>query len=591
MPPETRRAARVAAQAAREPGDDTVEFSRGRRRRRTWLVVAIIAIVLLGSAVWLAFRALTVKNDLEAAQAALASVADGGDMSSAMATVAERSASAAAAAGDPVWRVSELIPWAGDNLRAVRLAAEAVDVIANDIGMPVLDMQGDGEGRILARALPVIESGAATLAPIAQELAEVSDSDALIGPVRGGVDDIKDVLEPVQPVLELLPSLLGADGSKNYLLVFQNNAESLPLGGSAASQTLVNATDGDLQISGQAGSGAFEEKIPLDIAIDESASALYGDTFGRRVNMSTTRPDWPSAAQMLAAFWNRDIDDTKIDGVISIDPIALSRILVATGPITVGDTTLDESNAVKVLLSDVYERWDAYTPAGAVASDAFFAATAVQIFDKIASGDFELKDMAWAIAESVETGSTMAWMADEAVQSTLAGSGRIAGILPTDNHEHTTLGVYFRDVSASKIDYYMESQVDAAMTCDNGTATLSVEATLHLDISQSDADALPAYVKSFRNGSTYFSTQVFMYAPPGMVLTDTSVDGEWVETFREGNVDLGRVVAPFQMRITPDETVTVSAVFTGDGEFGPLTVWNTPMIRDTDLSIADSCTR
>ena len=593
MPPETRRAARAAAErAAQPPSTEKANGSaadRRRRRRIIWIVVAGVAIVLLALTAWLAFRALTVKNDLTDARAALASASDGGDIAATFETIAEKSESAAAAAADPVWRVAEFLPWAGDNLRGVRLAAEALDVIANEIGMPVLSMQGDGQGQILARALPVIESGAESLQPVTEELLSVATSTSLIGPVRDGVDEIAAVLEPAQPLLDMLPTLLGADTPKNYLLVFQNNAESLPLGGSAASQTLVSADAGDLEIAAQASSGSFEEKQKLDFEVDAGAAALYGATLGMRINMSTTQPDWPAAAQMITTFWNRDIDDTKIDGVISIDPVALSRILVATGPIEVGDVTIDSDNAVKTLLSDVYAWWDAYTKTGAKASDAFFAATAAQMFEKIASGDFNLKDMAWAVNESVAQGSIMAWMADADLQSTLAAGGPIAGILPTDNDEQTTLGVFFRDVSASKIDYYMDSAVDATMTCSAGTTTLTVQTTLHLDITQKAADALPRYVQSYRNGSSYFSTQVFMYAPPGMTLSDTTLDGDWVETFREGNEHLGRLVAPFQMRITPDETVTVTATFTGEGDFGPLDVWTTPMVRSTDVTVADSC--
>ena len=593
MPPETRRAARAAAErAAQPPSTEKANGSaadRRRRRRIIWIVVAGVAIVLLALTAWLAFRALTVKNDLTDARAALASASDGGDIAATFETIAEKSESAAAAAADPVWRVAEFLPWAGDNLRGVRLAAEALDVIANEIGMPVLSMQGDGQGQILARALPVIESGAESLQPVTEELLSVATSTSLIGPVRDGVDEIAAVLEPAQPLLDMLPTLLGADTPKNYLLVFQNNAESLPLGGSAASQTLVSADAGDLEIAAQASSGSFEEKQKLDFDVDDGAAALYGSTLGMRINMSTTQPDWPAVAQMITTFWNRDIDDTKIDGVISIDPVALSRILVATGPIEVGDVTIDSDNAVKTLLSDVYAWWDAYTKTGAKASDAFFAATAAQMFEKIASGDFNLKDMAWAVNESVAQGSIMAWMADADLQSTLAAGGRIAGILPTDNDEQTTLGVFFRDVSASKIDYYMDSAVDATMTCSAGTTTLTVQTTLHLDITQKAADALPRYVQSYRNGSSYFSTQVFMYAPPGMTLSDTTLDGDWVETFREGNEHLGRLVAPFQMRITPDETVTVTATFTGEGDFGPLDVWTTPMVRSTDVTVADSC--
>lgn len=593
MPPETRRAARAAAESAAAPSSSPAptktKRSKEDRRRRRRIIVAVVVVVILALAAWLAYRALTVKNDLTDARAALTAASDGGDVAATFGTLADKAESAASVAYDPVWRLAEFVPWAGDNLRGVRLAAEALDVLANDIGMPVLEMQTDGEGGILARVLPVIQSGANALRPVTEDLLKVAASSSLIGPVRDGVDEIAAVLEPAQPLLDILPALLGADASKNYLLVFQNNAESLPLGGSAASQSLVTADAGDLEITTQASSGSFEEKETVDFEVSEGAAALYGSVLGKRINMSTTQPDWPTAAQMIVAFWNRDIDDTQIDGVISIDPVALSRILVATGPITVGDVTIDSKNAVQILLSDVYEKWDAYTKSGAKASDAFFAATASQMFEKVAAGDFDLKDMAWAVNESVDRGSIMAWMADADMQSTIERSGRIAGILPTDNEESTAVGVYLRDVSASKIDYYMDSESAATMTCADGTATLTVDTTLHLDITQKAADALPRYVQSFRNGSSYYSTQVYLYAPPGMTLSDTAVEGNWVEPFREGNVDLGRVVAPFQMRIAPGETVTVSATFTGDGEFGPLDVWTTPTVRGSAVTVTDSC--
>jgi len=579
---------------ARENSVQSAKRTTGARRRRVALFVGIPVLLLLVLVGWLGFRALTVKSSLEAAQSALQDAQNGGDVTAAIDVVAREASTAADAAGDPIWRAAEIIPFAGDNLRGVRLASEALDVVANDIGKPVLDMQGDGQGSILSRALPYLEDGGERLRPLTSDLAQLTASDALIGPVKSGVVQISDVLSGVQPVLDMLPGLLGADGAKNYLLVFQNNAESLPLGGSAASETMIRADAGDLEITGQASSAVFDrDTSDIGIEISEPLRNLYGKTYGTRVNMSTTRPDWPSAGQMVAAFWNRTVDDTHIDGAISIDPLALSRILVATGPIQVpgpdGQIELTSENAVSILLSKSYEWWDAYTVEGATGSDAFFAATASQVFNAIASGNMNIKDMAWAVTESIDRGSIMAWMEDPEQQAFIASTGKLSGILPTDNTDETVLGVYFRDVSASKIDYYLDTAVDASMTCADGVTTLTATATLKLDISQDAADVLPAYVKSFENGSTYFSKHVFMYAPPGMEVVSTKVEGDWVEPFRQGNTDLDRVVVPFQSRMAPGETITVEATFTGSGEFGPLDVWSTPMVRATELTVNDSC--
>ena len=579
---------------ARENERRSAKPTAKARRRRIILIVGIPVLVLLVLGGWLAFKALTVKNALETAQSSLAAAQNGGNLTDAIDVVSREAEAAAEAASDPIWRAAEVLPWVGDNLRGVRLASEALDVVANDIGVPVMSMQGDGQGGILARALPILVSGADALAPLTRDLAELASNEALIGPVRSGVVQVSEVTSALQPALEVLPGLLGADGAKNYILVFQNNAESLPLGGSAASETMIRADAGDLAITGQASSAVFDrDRGDIGIEISEPLRNLWGANYGKRVNMSTTRPDWPSAAQMVSAFWNRTMDDTPIDGAISIDPTALSRILLATGPITVpgpdGDIELNSENVVGILLSKSYEWWDAYTPEGALGSDAFFAAAASKVFDAVASGGFNLKDMAWAVGESVDRGSIMAWMADAEQQSFIETSGKLSGILPTDNVDQTVLGVYFRDASASKIDYYLKTAIEATMTCADGRTTITSKATLNLDISQEKADALPAYVKSFRNGSTYFSKHVFMYAPPGMEIEDLRVEGDWVEPFREGNMDLGRVVAPFQSRMPPGDMITVEATFVGTGEFGPLDVWSTPMVRATEVTIDDTC--
>lgn len=591
MPPETRREARAsAAQAATErpAAADPDDAPEGTPRRRiVGRVILIVVAVLLALAVWLVVKVLIAKNGLESAQAAVASIQNGGDAGEEISRLSSGAGDAAGAAADPVWRMAEFIPFAGENLKGVRLAAETLDVFANDVGAPVFAMQDDGEGKILARALPVIESAAPEMTKLSSELSELTASDALVGPVRAGVEQVAEVADAAAPVFSLLPKLLGADEKQNYLLVFQNNAEALPLGGSAASQTLITADQGDLEIAGQASSASFVEGDFVDIDIPESASTLYGSRYGSYINLAPSQPDWPGAAAMVGAFWNRDIDDTPIDGVISVDPIALQRILLATGPIEVDGRTLDNTNAVKTLLSDVYAWWNPYTDPD-LKSDAFFAGVASSVFEKIAGGDFNIKDMAWAVSESIEAGSILAWSDDADIQAMIADSGRLSGILPTDNTAQTVNGVFFRNVSASKIDYYTDTKIDSTMSCADGVTTLTTTATVSLDISQADAEQLPTYVQSRSQGAAFFGTQVYMYAPPGMELASAETTGG-ASAFRTGNVDLGRVVEPFQARLTPDGTFSVTATFTGTGDFGPLAVWSTPMINETETTVTDTC--
>lgn len=583
MQHQSRRSARAA-----RTGDDARR--RRRRRGRAWLSVGIIAVVLLGALTWLAFRALSVKSDLEAAQTLVSHMDDGLPMDERIAEVGTRAQNAAAAANDPIWRAAEFVPFAGDNLRAVRLASEGLDLLVNRVAAPILALKdAPAAGSLIAAMLPILEAETPAITKLAADIDEARASTALVGPVRSGIDQIGDITSGAAPLLQILPDLLGVEGTKSYLLVFQNNAETLPLGGSAASQTLIKVDAGNLEIAQQASSASFEEGVPVDVPVDQSAIDLYSRYLVDHVNTATSRPDFPTAAQIIRAFWNRDIDPAPVDGVISIDPIALGRILVATGPIMVGDVEINSGNAVSVLLSDVYRWWNPYASTEeALASDAFFAGVAQTVFAKLSGGDFDLKDMAWAMNESISQGDIMVWSDDPQVGPFLEGQ-RVAGTLPNDNVEATTLGVFFRDTSASKIDYYMNSSVDLTETCNANQATFVAKAQLHLDISQEAANDLPPYVKSATWGAKKFRTEVFIYGPPGTAFVDATVDGRDLRPTRTDVTDLGRPVAAFEVFLAPGESGSVTASFAGAGDFGPLELRVTPMVRTTTASIQSAC--
>lgn len=593
MPHESRRAAREAAQkqqAEREAAENRSALTARKKKRRgvgrtVWLILAIAVIVLLAAACWVAFKALTVRDGLTESQQYIAEIQGGADVKETVQRISAPAQEAADAASDPVWAAMEWIPVAGENLRGVRLAAQSLDTLVNDVAIPVLATD-PATGSLITQILDVAKAQAPRIGQLAEEIDEVQRSTSLIGPVRGGVDQVAEVMAAAAPAVELLPTLLGADGPRNYLLVFQNNAETLALGGSAASQTLIHVDNGAISMGSQGNSGTYQNGVAVDVPVDQSAIDLYSSYLVDHVNTSMSRPDFPTAAKIMRAWWQRDIAPDQIDGVISIDPLALSRILVATGPITLvtGDV-LSSENAVALLLSDVYRRWDSYANPELV--DGFFAAAAGAVFNQVASGQFNMKDMAWALSESASQGSVLVWSEDEKVTEAIAGE-RVSGVLPTDNVDQTTLGVYFNNSNGSKIDYYTQTSITADAVCTDGSTTFSVKAGLTLPISQEQAEDLPRYVQSMTFGTT-FRDWIYIYGPPGTGISNVEVNGERVDILSHGIDDLGRPTARFEAWFKPGSQLDVTAAFTGEGDFGPLAVQTNPMIHPATTSITDNC--
>ena len=618
MNPET-----ASPQDGRSPSPGTRPERRNRtpwsRKRRVATGIVVALLVILVASAWLGTRLLVAKNNLEASQQLVVTLqeqAAEGDVATMLATTRElqgHSSKAAGATGDVTWRIAEIIPVVGPNLSAVRAVAESIRDLVDEVAEPAL---ATAESFDPARRDP--DTGGFDLAPVDEaktiaaaagrivpdSLAKLNAVDTLsvLDPVSAAVVQLRDVLEQVAPaaeragpVVDVVGAILGADGPRNYLLAFQNNAESTALGGSAASYIQMHSEDGAITVADVAGSGDFGDTEVLPVPVDDSALSLFGDFLVDHINTSTSRPDFPTAATLLQGYWERDRGPT-VDGVVSVDPLALAQILKATGPVDLpsGDV-VSSDNAVQLLVNEIYFRYDSYAEPEVV--DAFFQGTAAMILEKITSGDFDVPTMVTAISDSINNGNLMLWSADAAEQAAFDGA-RIQGVLPKSNTDETVVGVYFRDTSSSKIDYYMHSsaQLSSDVCTNPQNPTFTTSATLTLDLDQDFADELPLYVKSAPFGSSQFRTEIFVYGPvggtvvsangspgatgftvPGAVVTGTGID------------DLGRPVATFATLLAPGETTTVDVSFSGapgtaDG-YGPLELRGTPMIRPTERTV------
>ena len=356
----------------------------------------------------------------------------------------------------PIWRIGEVVPVIGENFRAVRVIAEGVDEVSREIVNPAVGLVGSfGVQRDPA-------TGGFDLAPLREATEIVTTADQVVTALhehrvdRHGCHDragrravtefdemlgsAEDTIPQLQGAIAGVGALLGVDGPKNVVLAFLNNAEASALGGGPASQTLLRVENGTVNIDRQVNSNDFRVAVPVDVPVDESAKQLYDSIFTDNLNAATSRPDFPTAASIISAHWQREQAVTP-DIVVSIDPIALSRILEVTGPVALPNgEQLDSGNVVSKLLNEAYFTY----PEGGDESDAYFASAATAVFDRMMSVDYDIYGMAQAFIDSANRGTLMMWSADPATQE-LFDDTRLQGVLPKTNEGATVVGVYFRD--------------------------------------------------------------------------------------------------------------------------------------------------
>lgn len=562
------------------------------------LLLAVLATGWIGIRGFLAYQHL---NDARATAANASEVlSDPARASDLIADVSADTAAARDLTSDIVWRLGEQLPWVGPQLAAVSTVATALDNVASESLTPLasvaasfsLDDIRPQNGAIDLDAFTGIEEAArtgATGVSVAATNVAAIDTAALLGPVRDAVSDVSALLDQARTAADtlkrttiLLPSMLGGDGPRDYLVVFQNNAEWRSLGGIVGATALIHTDGGTISLVSQASSSDFDRYDEPVVPMTDEEKRLFGTQPATYVQNVTQIPDFTRDGPIIQAMWERETG-TVIDGVLSLDPVALSYLLEATGPIQLptGDE-LNGDNAVQLLLNEVYLRYE--DPAE---QDAFFAAAAASVFQALTAGGTDPTALVDALGRAGTENRLMVWNADPDEQAVLDDT-TLQGALGSSSPAVAEFGVYLNDGTSSKMDYYMEASATAAR-CTDGEAALTV--TLR-NGAPADAASLPRYITG---GGSHgippgnVETVTYIYLPAGAVLTSTTIAETGETPSLGGGTDDERQVISWQTQLAPGEEITLR-ITAETPPSAQIVTRATPTVNaQRDMEFAESC--
>lgn len=560
-------------------------------------MILTILVLAIG---WVTVRGIGAVNDLQqvaTSSSTLKEAVGQGDLEKAASLssrIAHHAGSAHDLTSDPVWHAFGILPWLGPNFAAVSDVAEIADDVASDALVPVLDAAG-----ALNLASLGLSNGAVDLAPFAAiepSLADASttlsaaqdralriDADATLPPLADAVREMRSTVTQAATVVgslhgaaALLPSMLGADGPRNYVLAMQNNAELRSSGGIIGAIALLHAENGRVTLVQQASVPDFP-KLDDPLPLSESTVALFEDRPGRYMQNLTSIPDFTEAGPAIAARWQNRFGQ-PIDGVVAVDAVMTESLLKATGPLTFGPFSVTHETVVNFLLSEIY----AAVPDPAAQDEVFSQAAGALLSAALSTAD--PKDLVAALADSAEQHRIRIWSAHEGEQKMLAASS-LGGALPVDDTE-THVGVLVNDTTGGKMDYYTDASITTSVGVCDGEPTTQVRVTWTNDAPADAGTTLPPYVTA--NGfygvpPGSVRTLITVYGPEGATASHIDRDGEQesVQTALLGT----RAAVQHEVLLAPGESSTITLEYQGTGAGERLTVVDhTPMISDPEIS-------
>ena len=397
--------------------------------------------------------------------------------------------------------------------------------------------------------------------------------------------NFSDIKNEINAAISAGPLLAGTDKPKRYLISFQNSAEARGTGGILGAYALIELDKGNLKIlqTGSNASLAGMSSREIPVVMPAEFLKLYGKNPAILQN-SNLSPHFPYGAQVWLGLWKARYGQ-QLDGVIAVDPTALSYVLRATGEITLkSGEKITSENVVEETLKNAYERYEKDNDARKQYLVDIMNATAA----KLTKGEYSKIKMAKALRDGIKANRILIYSTNKDAQEKLAAV-KLGGELGLDaNNEYRTV---IQNIDASKLDYYLDRSVAIeSKSCEKDKQTqvrIRVTNTLKTGVGLSPyvlTRADKGKPASLVTGAHRF--KVFIYGPTNARLVSVSRENRTAD-LGGASVERKRPIYVADVDLAPGASEELLANFSGG--VGKISFVDQPLVLETKLSIKDKC--
>jgi hypothetical protein len=379
--------------------------------------------------------------------------------------------SAVPVAGGAVGDARHLVDALSESTTVAQLGVELYPMVSGDTSR-LMEGQAIDMG-VLRQVVQRTTAIGEHLDAAVSDLGQVHASTPIVG---GSVSRAKDsalgYLLPLQetyqrsgPMIESLPSLIGAHGSRTYLLALLNPAEQRYSGGGALSFSPVTFDHGRVH---------FGRTVTIDDVLEQGIyqdwRPVPGNVFHKggpmKVANATFSPWWSVSSEELLRGYAKAFPGQRYDGVIGIDLQGLAGLFRVTGPVQLkhfGTITADN------LVSTVAGSYDKFS---STAERKQLNAELVPAFrDKFFTGG-QTQQKVKSLSTAADARHFFVYFRDRPVQDRFAQAGLSGNLSSTDNDY---VGVFSQNLNGSKNDYYQQRAVtDTVRLRSDGSALVTV---------------------------------------------------------------------------------------------------------------------
>ena len=376
--------------------------------------------------------------------------------------------------------------------------------------------------------------------------------------------------------------ILGFEGVRKYLIVFQNPAEARGTGGIIGGFAVIKVQNGHFQVANVGANTDLKSLSKLPIEMPNDYKIIYGDDPAIWQN-SNYSPDFPSGARIWLALWRNQTGE-NLDGVFAVDPFVLKEGLKVIGPLRLSDGSLISStNVIQELLSNLYLKYgNNYIERKRILVEV------VQLsLNKLLQPDADYRGLAIHFLNPLNANRVLFYSNHNQVQKIIEKT-KLGGSL--NWNDKNQIKVVIQNTSGNKLDYYLKRSIIIERLQCGGKPRARVKVTLVNTVS---AQALlPNYVKgrldlnrpSGKNNS--HGVTVFVYGPNGAqyLLSGKSTGNNF--NARIGK-ERNRPLFVTKLELIPEVSNSFFVDFSSRN--GKLSTYVQPLVIDQSTRIFNNC--
>ncbi len=351
------------------------------------------------------------------------------------------------------------------------------------------------------------------------------------------------------PVLRQLPGVLGADGSRQYLIAMMNPSEQRFSGGATLTMSLLKVSQGRISFGKSYTVAEVDQQQPFLRWPRVSGNVLMVKA-ARRLTSATFSPWWQVSGEELSRAWAAQTGQ-RVNGVFAIDLQALAGLFSLTGPMQVpGYGELNAGNLVSTLAGS-YDQFQDPTQ-----RHALNLAIIPAFREKFLSGG-KFVQKAQLLQAQASARHLALYFRDHGAEKAFSRIGFDGNLVRTKNDY---IGVFTQNLNGSKTDYWQHREIASKVDLHaDGSADVRLTANVS---NHAPPYTLPGPDPQVGYTTSYLGSLIGVFLPRFAQLGDITADGApYSPTTHRPKVQsvLNRRYFTYKSMLAPGQTASVAA--------------------------------